>query len=311
MGQKQRNLLLFMVSLLLVIALAPARSAPIPDRYQGEIPKIGYFGRMEHVLYSSDVTDTTIATNMLIKKIFGLMNMKAEIKLYENLETLKLDLSKNLIDATFVNIFDFFAMEHLVNPDYIYALILSPGGFEKTLLITRKKQQIAKLEDLQDLSISIPRGYLVGKYYLDLELMKRNLPKSEHYFSHINEVADINSAVIDLFFGKTDCALVTDIAFELASEMNKQISIDLEILLESTEMVPQVLALNKNISPDIFKQIDNYIINAHEIQRIKTLLSLFRGQKFVRLKKSQIQSSRKLLHEYQAMNKRSTLIVDD
>jgi hypothetical protein len=293
------------------MALIPAWPGPIPDRYQGEIPEIGYFGRMDKVLYSSDATDTTIATNMLIKKIFNLFNMKAEIKLYDNLETLKLDISKNLIDATFVSIFDFFEMEHLVNQDYIYTLKLGRESVEKTLLITQKKQQITKLEDLQGLSISIPSGYYLGKNYLDLELMKRGLPKSEDYFTHINEVQDINSAIVDLFFGKTDCALVTDTAFKLASEMNKQISMNLEVLLSSTEMISQVLAMNKNISLDIIQQIDNYIVNAHEIQRIKALLSLFRAKKFVKVKKSHIQSSRKLFLEYQAMNKRSTLTVDD
>ncbi|MES9990979.1 MAG: PhnD/SsuA/transferrin family substrate-binding protein [Candidatus Thiodiazotropha sp.] len=279
-----------------------ANSSDLPDRYQGEIPNIGYFGRMEKILISANVTDTTIATNMIIKKIFGLMDMEADINLYKDVEALKTDVSENHIDAVFVNIFDYFAMENLLSPDYIYALSLRPDKFEKTLLLTRKEYGITSLNQLKGLSISIPSGHLLGRYYLDLELMKRNLPKTEKYFSHINETDDINSAIIDLFFGKSDCALVTDIALDNAGQLNEQVSKKLDILLTSGEMVPQVIALNKNISTSILKDVEHHIVKAHEVPQIKKLLTLFRAEKIVKLYKDQLQESRRLLIEYSSLN---------
>ncbi|MGD9170371.1 MAG: PhnD/SsuA/transferrin family substrate-binding protein [Candidatus Thiodiazotropha sp.] len=280
-----------------------AGTTPLQDRYQTETSDIGYFGRMKKVLYSADATDTTIATNMVIKKISELIGITTEIKLYLDIEELKLDMSENRLDAVFVNIFDYFAMEHLVNPDYVYALTFGQDSFEKTLLVTRKKQHISRLEDLQGKSITIPSGHLLGRLYLDSELIKRGLPLSEHYFAHINEVEDIHSSIIDLFFGKTDSALVTNVSLETAAELNKQISNELEILLASEEIIPQVIAFNKNMPTATLEQYNRLIIKAHEESHIKNLLSLFRAKKIVKLNKDQMQESRRLLVEYQTMKK--------
>jgi ABC-type phosphate/phosphonate transport system substrate-binding protein len=307
---KYQPFLQWLVVSALAFATLASNADPIPDRYNSAFPKIGYFGRMEKVLYSSNATDTTIATNMIIDKIFGLMGMESDVKFYEDANNLKNDLSKNLVDGVFVNIFDYFAMEHLINPDYIYALTLGPEIFEKTLLITHKNLQISKLEDLSGRSITIPSGHHLGKKYLDLELMKRGLSKSEHFFSTTREVVDINSAIIDLFFGKTDCALVTDIAFKLASELNKQIPKSLDVLLTSNQMIPQIIALNKNISKITVEKVDHNIVNAHKSQHVKHLLSLFRAKKIIKLKKNQLDENRRLLVKYQTLdNNRSSQVA--
>ncbi|MES9945629.1 MAG: PhnD/SsuA/transferrin family substrate-binding protein [Candidatus Thiodiazotropha sp.] len=280
-----------------------AGAAPLPERYQGDLPDIGYFGRMEKVLYSADAKDTTIVTNVLIKEIFGQMGMKSEVKLYLDVEKLKQDLSNNYIDAVFINVFDYFTMEHLLNTDYIYTIPFSPNIHEKTLLITPKKDHISKVDELRGKSISIPSGHFHGNYFLDVELLKRGLPQSTNFFARIEEVNDINTAVIDLFFGKTDCALVTDVSYELAAELNKQIPKNLEILLSSNDIVPQIIAMNKNIPISITQKVNSHLIKANENPRIKNLLSLFQAQKFVKLNKSQILESRRLFSEYQAIMK--------
>lgn len=280
-----------------------AGTAPLSERYQGDIPDIGYFGRMEKVLYSADAKDTTIATNVLIKEIFGQIGMKSEVKLYVDVEKLKQDLSNNYIDAVFIDIFDYFKIEHLLNTDYIHTILFSPNIHQKIILVTRKKDHISNVEELRGKSISIPSGHFHGNYYLDVELLKRGLPQSANFFSRIEEVNDINTAVIDLFFGKTDCALVTDVTYELAAELNKQIPNNLEILLSSNDIVPQIIAMNKNIPISITQEVSTHLIKINENPRIKTLLSLIQAKKFVKLNKSQILESRRLFSEYQAMIK--------
>jgi ABC-type phosphate/phosphonate transport system substrate-binding protein len=197
-------------------------------------------------------------------------------------------------------------MEHLINPDYVYALTLGPGIFEKILLVTRKDLKISKLEDLQGRSITIPSGHILGKKYLDLELMTRGLPTSKQFFSTIREVDDVNSSLIDLFFGKTDCALVTDVAFKLASELNTQIPRNLEMLLSSKEIIPQIIALNKNISIPAIQKVDHNIIRAHQNQHVKNLLSLFRTSRIVKLKQNQLDESRRLIIKYQTIKQSNT-----
>jgi ABC-type phosphate/phosphonate transport system substrate-binding protein len=256
---------------------------------------------MEQALYSSDATDTTIATNMIIKKVTNLMGMESEVKFYIELENLKDDLSANRLDGVFVNILDFFTIEHLVHPDYIYALTLGPDSFDKTLLVTRKDLNITKLEDLRGGSISIPDGYFLGRKYLDLELAKRKLPRSERFFKSVLEAEDINASLIDLFFGKADCALATDVSFKITAELNEQLIEDLQVLLTSKEMIPQVIAMNKNIPPNILKKVNFNIVNAHKNKHIMKLFSLFRAKKIAKVEQEHLEENRRLLLEYEAL----------
>ncbi|MEW8050205.1 MAG: PhnD/SsuA/transferrin family substrate-binding protein [Candidatus Thiodiazotropha sp.] len=281
-----------------------AHSVPLPERYTGN-PGIGYFGRMSKILFDANVTDTTIATDMIIRKVFGMMDMNSEIKIYEDRSKLIHDLSENRIDAVFTNIIDHFALEHLIDTDYIYTLIYGSSVQQKVYLLTRKKDYINDLKDLQGKIISIPNGHYLGKLFLDVELRKQGFSGPEDFFSNIEQTIDTNTAVVDLFFGKTDCALVSDIAFELAAELNKQIPQDLEVLIASKYMVPQIIAINKNVPHSIFQKVDDFLAMAHENPRIKHLLALFRAKKFVKVKQEQLIESRRLLDEYEALLKQA------
>lgn len=288
----------------MLMTTAAAYSAPLPERYKDD-PEIGYFGRMSKILFDANVTDTTIATDMIIRNVFGMMDMKSEIKIYEDRNRLIRDLSENRIDAVFTNVIDHFALEHLINSDYIYTLVYGLNPQQKVYLLTRKSQRIVKLEDLRGKKISIPNGHYLGRLFLDVELRKSGLPGVDRFFSGIEQTMDTNSAIVNLFFGNTDCALVSDIAFELATELNDQISHELEILIASKYMVPQIIAINKNVPQSIFKKVDDFLVRAHENRRIKHLLSLFRARKFVKLEKGQLSESRRLFDEYQTLQKQA------
>ncbi|MCU7796897.1 MAG: phosphate/phosphite/phosphonate ABC transporter substrate-binding protein, partial [Candidatus Thiodiazotropha sp. (ex Myrtea spinifera)] len=185
------------------------------DRYNSN-PDTGYFGRMDKVLFDANATDTTIATDMIIRNVFGLMDMKSEIKVFENRDSLVKGLSENRLDAVFVNTIDFIELEHLINPDFLYTLIYGQTAEQKVYLLTRKSDNIIDISHLRGKSISIPKGHYLGMRFLEVLLLKQGLPATDKYFSHTQETIDTNTAIVNLFFGKSDCALVSDIAFDLA-----------------------------------------------------------------------------------------------
>ncbi|MCU7813470.1 MAG: phosphate/phosphite/phosphonate ABC transporter substrate-binding protein [Candidatus Thiodiazotropha sp. (ex Notomyrtea botanica)] len=271
------------------------------NRYDSN-PDTGYFGRMDKILFDANATDTTIATDMIIRDIFGLMDMKSEIKVFDRRDLLIKNLSENRIDAVFVNIIDFIELEHLINPDFLYTLIYGQTAEQKVYLLTRKSDDITDVSHLKGNSISIPKGHYLGMRFLEVLLMKEGLPTIDNHFSQTLETIDTNTAIINLFFGKSDCALVSDIAFELASELNPQIKNTLTVTATSEPMVPQIIAINKNVPAKLTKKVDNYLVKSHKNIRIKHLLSLFRAKRFVKLNKESIYQTRTLLDEYNKLS---------
>ncbi|MCU7853698.1 MAG: phosphate/phosphite/phosphonate ABC transporter substrate-binding protein [Candidatus Thiodiazotropha sp. (ex Monitilora ramsayi)] len=291
-----KYIIISFITLCLMFAIS-AHSEILVDRYKDN-PDIGFFGRMSKVLFDANATDTTIATDMIIRTVFGQMNMKSEIKVYDNRDHLIKDLTENRLDAVFINTIDFIELEHLVNPDYLYTLVYGQHTEQKIYLLTRKKDGIDNISQLRDKTISIPKGHFLGKYYLDILLMNKELPTQDRFFSKTLETVDTNTAIVDLFIGKSDSALVSDIAFELAGELNTQIIRDLKVINASNQMVPQVITINKNVPAHIMKKVDAFLVKSHENTRIRHLLSLFRAKRFVKLEEDNITETRKLLDEY-------------
>ena len=256
---------------------------------------------MSKVLFDANVTDTTIATDMIIREVFGTMGMKSEIVVYEDKSELTNDLANNRIDAIFINTIDFLDMQHLIDMERLYTVIYGDRAEQTVLLLVRKSDNLDMISGLQGKSISIPAGHFLGRTYLEVLLMENDYPPIEQYFSNVHETIDTNSAIVDLFFNKTDAALVSDIAFELAAELNPRIRTTLKPLAESREMVPQIIGLNKNISEQNKTRIDEIMSKTHENKRIKHLLSLFRANKFIKLNQSDISSTKQLIDRYNSL----------
>ncbi|MCG7915947.1 MAG: phosphate/phosphite/phosphonate ABC transporter substrate-binding protein [Candidatus Thiodiazotropha weberae] len=288
------------IVIVLLLALCPffvVQAEKLPDRYT-QMPENGYFGRMSKVLFDANVTDTTIATDMIIREVFGTMGMRSEIVVYEDKDKLTNDLANNRIDAIFINTIDFLDMQHLIDMERLYTLIYGDRVEQAVLLLVRKSDELDMISDLRGKTVSIPAGHFLGRTYLEVLLMENGFPSIEKYFANVQETIDTNSAIVDLFFNKTDAALVSDIAFELAAELNPRIKTSLKPLAVSQDMIPQIIGLNKNISEQNRARIDEIMGKSHENRRIQHLLSLFRANKFIKLKQSDISSTKQLIDRY-------------
>ncbi|MCG8028590.1 MAG: phosphate/phosphite/phosphonate ABC transporter substrate-binding protein [Candidatus Thiodiazotropha taylori] len=299
-SSKGRWFVTSIAAMLLLLASIPffaTQAGKLPDRYV-QMPENGYFGRMSKVLFDANATDTTIATDMIIREVFGVLGMKSEIIVYDDKNKLKSDLANNRIDAIFINTIDFLEMQNLIDMHRLYSLVYGERAEQTVLLLVRESDSIDSISGLHGKEISIPAGHFLGRTYLDVLLMESDYPTIDQYFTTVHETIDTNSAIVDLFFNKTDAALVSDIAFELASELNPRVRTNLKPLAESQAMIPQIIGLNKNISEKNKARIDGIMSKTHENKRIKHLLSLFRANKFIKLNQSEIRSTQQLIDRY-------------
>ena len=79
---------------------------------------------------------------------------------------------------------------------------------------------------------------MVGRRYLDIVLMRAGMPVAADFFSEVRYTGETNAAIVNLFFGQVDAALVTDFSFEVASELNRQIPQSLLTSLSSPPSDP-------------------------------------------------------------------------
>ncbi|PVV22785.1 MAG: hypothetical protein B6D78_04350 [gamma proteobacterium symbiont of Ctena orbiculata] len=268
------------------------------DPYDRDTAIIGIMSRL---MFSTNRIDTRIATEMIFldfMKNIGKKGMFIDVKSPQDAIQ---DMRQHQLDAVLTNTLDYLEIDHMINPSYRYSVVIGPNKLQNIILLTRRSDKIQNLSQLRQKRLIHPTGFNLGLLFLDVALMKQGLPVAERFFSTSNTVTDINTAIIDLFFNKADAALVTDASFNLASELNTQISHQLEVLIASEPMVPMVIGVNKSVPSDFTRQVDQMMVRLDEYPKTIHLLSLFKAKGMTKITDQDLHSARVLKQEFEEL----------
>jgi ABC-type phosphate/phosphonate transport system substrate-binding protein len=147
---------------------------------------------------------------------------------------------------------------------------------------------------------------MVGQRFLDVELMRAGLLDAEHEFSELRHTKESNAAIVNLFFGQVDAALVTNSSYLQASKLNNQISDALQVILISQPLTKLLASIHKDFPPQIIENLIPYSHVLNESPRLRQLKDsiLFGG--VTKLKTEDMIAINKLNMEYlELKNRRS------
>ncbi|MCU7813471.1 MAG: phosphate/phosphite/phosphonate ABC transporter substrate-binding protein [Candidatus Thiodiazotropha sp. (ex Notomyrtea botanica)] len=260
-----------------------------------------YVGIMSRLLFSAHRTDTSIATEMTFLDFMKNIGKKGVFKNYSSPDDVLRDMKNHRLDAILTNPLDYIDLAHQINPTQQYSLTFADQLEQQILLIVRKDLKITQLNQLANKRLAFPAGNQLGKLYLDLILLRNKLAVSDDFFSEVHSGQDLNSAIIDLFFNKVDAALVTDVSYKLAIELNPQLSQEIEIFASSIPMIPLVIGINRSVPSDFTQQVELMVDNLDNYPRTLHLLSLFKANRIVRINKKQLEPIRALKAEYESL----------
>lgn len=231
------------------------------------------------------------------------INKKGIFSSYSSPARVLQEMANHRLDAILVNPVDYLEIDHHINPDNRYSLTFGNQLEQKIHLIIRSDLNIDRLDQLKDKHLVSPTGNQLGLLFLNLTLLRNDLPVANKFFSKMSSAEDLNSAIINLFFGKADAALVTDVAYNLATELNPQISHKIEILASSIPMIPLVIGINKSVPDEFTQEVSLMVDNLDAYPRTIHLLSLFKANRIVRIDHKQIEPIRAMSNEYKNLLK--------
>ena len=114
------------------------------------------------------------------------------------------------------------------------------------LVLVRGESGISSLEALRGKSaiIHANTGANPGQVWLDAMLHDGRLGRPERFFSSVDVVPKASSAILPVFFGKADAAVVDQASFEVTREMNPQVGTKLRVLRSSPEVAEGLICLS-------------------------------------------------------------------
>ncbi|MEW8026411.1 MAG: PhnD/SsuA/transferrin family substrate-binding protein [Candidatus Thiodiazotropha sp.] len=260
-----------------------------------------YIGIMSRLMFSADRIDTRIATELVFTDFMKNIGKKGEFFDFDSPNDVIKEMRQHRLDAVLTDTLDYLDIDHMVNQNHRYTVVFGSSKLQKIILLTRRSDKISNLQQLRQKRLIYPSGIHLGLLFLDVALMKEELPIAKRFFSTSTPVVDVNTAIIDLFFNKADVALVTDFSFRTASELNTQISHQLEILITSQPIVPMVIGINKFVPQEFTDKVSEMAARLDDFPKTIHLLSLFKGKGISKISDQELHSARVLKAEYEKL----------
>lgn len=255
--------------LLLSFISSHAETAPIPRFVMGiYLPGVSDDANLSDIRVAMDYWLQEISHNMNVVdgRAEYFMDMQ---KMRESFDQKELD----MIAAPPLSIIKHFNLANLSNG---FMGVRAFGKYNSLLLIAKNNVNIQNLADLRGKRLKLLTNDEMSEVYIETLLQKQFHMRPEQFFKSITR-EDKNSRrlILDLFFDKTDAALIYQQAYDLTMELNPQIKTKTKILI-SFPLLSKSYSFFRRDYPDL-NTVYNHINQLFDTPRGRQILEFFKS----------------------------------
>lgn len=262
--------------------------------------RLGYFLPS---LSNVDAKDVKLSLDYYAAEI-GKQSVEFELEthFYKDLETFKDDIIHKRLDAI--------SASFLILAKEFDTSIFKSGfkpvsenevAYNRLVLLVRNKSKINTLQALKNKKILRIDNNDVEDLFMKVTLQKKFNKDPSEFFEKNIFVDNYAKAVMQLFFNKADAALVTQAAFDMASELNPQISKNLKIIDHYDLSLRTGFLFLNNFDQEKVEKFKQIAFKMHQNERGKQILNIFKADYIVEGKIADIDTTRKMYQEYMAL----------
>jgi phosphonate transport system substrate-binding protein len=247
-------------------------------------------------------TDATAATKIWaaeLKKKRGFSG-PADAVAFEDYESLLKSWDRKEIDLLVLMSSEFLRMNERAPLVPQFVPVRAETAKEESLLIVRRDSGITTIHDLSDkdiLILSDARGNL-GKMWLEKRVIEEARATVGTFFRSSRKTTKSSQTVLPVFFGQMDACLVPSTSFDILCELNPQLRRELLVLESSPAMVSSVLCIRPDYRSDLKEGLVEALLQLHKEPRGQQILMMFKVDRLVPLRESDLDSARDLVNEY-------------
>jgi ABC-type phosphate/phosphonate transport system substrate-binding protein len=175
-----------------------------------------------------------LAMTTIFNRQMADLGISISYKVYPTAEALLNGFDKEECDGMVASAVEILARKNQLD-DLIIAVAdwVYKGTNVYSYVVVTNNMNANKLEDLEGKTITNVINRPFSKVYLEYVLLKSKRKDFATFFKVMPAKKDPQTAIMDVFFGKADAAVVDQLALETASELNPQITKKLKVILKS------------------------------------------------------------------------------
>lgn len=295
---------LFLLLLFLLAINFNKSNCQSDDNLKKQVVRLGALG---NIIDGVDVKDADAAfkilTDSFLKRLKNkkIYNFDFGGQIYPDLKTLKKDVDNKEINFFNVSTIEYFDLIDRANFKPFLSGTNDPDNkFDIYLLITNNKNQINDINQLKNVSISIPKRIEnnIGAYWLKATL-REALGKIDYKsLTFLTSKQSDSEAMLSVFFGKSTYVLISESSFNLGCELNPSLKSKIKILKKSGQLLNGVFAFRVGSDPTTVKAITDVALDIHKDVEGKQILNLFKIQRIISITESDLLESNKVINKY-------------
>ncbi|MEL7297114.1 MAG: PhnD/SsuA/transferrin family substrate-binding protein [Pseudomonadota bacterium] len=283
-----------LIGVLLALSLCCAAAAD----HTANVMRVGGYTK---AMFEADRLDIEITTGLLFNELLREIDESADIHVYDTYSEMLAGYKNGQLDAAFCILIECEElMAHSSDHDF-FTTITNGSPYDRYVLLTRndpRDESANTLASLRGKRLSVIGSHSTGMLLLDRALQASNLPDSASFFADVVAPASSQAAIIDLFFGKTDAALVTRNELSNAAALNPQVNSQLQTVFETGDVLSLVLMVHKDFPEDRAKllgdMVDKVFSDPKQFPKSDQLVQLFGADSVVRIDPAAVAATMRL-----------------
>jgi ABC-type phosphate/phosphonate transport system substrate-binding protein len=145
-----------------------------------------------------------------------------------------------------LDVVEYFELADLKTVEPVFCAMKGDGNVPpRYLVLVGAQSGVTSLEGLRGKAaiIHANTGANLGMVWLDAMLYDGRLGRPERFFRSVEVVPKPSSAILPVFFGKADAAVVDEGSYEVSKEMNPQVGARLRVLSASPPLAEGILCI--------------------------------------------------------------------
>lgn len=270
------------------------------------LSRIMRFGIL-NTLHGVNIDDARVALEMNINRqsTMGIRNVEPKLEIVPDVATAANRIGQRHLHGIYISGIDYILLREMVatNPLYV-ASALTASPVESYIVLTAKEIDWKKLSAMTQRRLMVEHydQWNIGRIWLETELNRMQLPKSETFFTAIQDADKPTRLVLPVFFGQAEACLVTQSAYHTMVELNPQLGQKLRVLMRSPGVIKSLFCVADYLDPDFVAETKKRVHSMHLTDDGQQLMMIFRLKRFFPFRPEDLEATERILNRYRTVN---------
>lgn len=245
--------------------------------------------------------DTEITFNVALSDLLKSHSANLSVLVFDSTQDLYNAFDRDQIHGIFGTPLEYIQREAKMKPQMMAIHYRNATLKQSLIMLVRSADNIKSIKDLRGKRLSMRNTQDMEKLFLNTLLLENQEPELDSFFAEQLIPKNINTGIMDVFFGRSDITLVRESEYKTAIELNPQLAKKLTILAESEPFLVLVAGAKITMPNKAHQAAMQSLVDLSSTEKGKQLMRIIHAESFEEVSNTDLDNVRELMKRYKTL----------